>query len=65
MLRKNLSYYLKLSATEDVLITKNGKAISKLSNPYKEKINNLRSVGGIIASGYEEIDIREERLSRQ
>ena len=31
-LRKNLAYYLDLSQTEDILITKNKKAISVLSS---------------------------------
>ena len=32
-LKRNLSYYLKLSETEDVHITKNEKTIAILSNP--------------------------------
>ncbi len=36
-LRKNLSYYLRLSKTEDIYITKRGEIISKLCNPSKGK----------------------------
>lgn len=32
-LKNNLGKYLLLSATEDTFITKNGKAVAKLTNP--------------------------------
>ncbi len=32
-LKNNLGKYLMLSATEDILITKNGKVVAKLTNP--------------------------------
>lgn len=32
-LKNNLGKYLILSATEDVLITKNGRVVAKLTNP--------------------------------
>lgn len=34
-LKMNLSKYLLLSATEDIYITKNGKVILKLTNPFR------------------------------
>lgn len=36
-LKANLSKYLQISATEDVYITRNGKVISKLTNPFQER----------------------------
>ena len=33
-LKNNLGKYLVLSATEDIFITKNGKVVAKLTNPY-------------------------------
>jgi prevent-host-death family protein len=35
-LKQNLGKYLMISATEDVFITKNGKVVAKLSNPYQD-----------------------------
>lgn len=35
--RNNLGKYLSLSQTEDVLITHNGKVISKLTNPFANR----------------------------
>ena len=34
-LKENLSKYLLLSVTQDIFITKNGKVISKLTNPFQ------------------------------
>ena len=34
-LKMNLAKYLLLSATQDIFITKNGKVISKLTNPFR------------------------------
>ncbi|MFV0466854.1 MAG: type II toxin-antitoxin system Phd/YefM family antitoxin [Lachnospiraceae bacterium] len=65
-LKNNLSYYLTLSLTEDIYITKNGKVVSKLSNPSKSKWDSLHSLIGIISSdGDDEINAKEERLNRQ
>lgn len=35
-LKQNPGKYLMISATEDVFITKNGKVVAKLSNPYQD-----------------------------
>lgn len=62
--RENLSKYLALSETEDVFITKKGKIIAKLTNPYKNRGNIAQSLFGIIP---EDVDLekeKEERLSR-
>lgn len=47
-LKTNLAKYLLLAATEDILISKNGKIIAKLCNPYQEKIDIANSLIGII-----------------
>ncbi len=49
-LKTNLSKYLLLSATEDVFITKNGKIIAKLTNPFQERVDIAKSLFGIIPS---------------
>ena len=47
-LNNNLSKYLQLSATEDIFITKNGKIISKLTNPFQERVEIAKSLFGIL-----------------
>ena len=47
-LKKNLSKYLLLAATEDVFITQYGKVIAKLSNPFQGRIDTAESLFGIL-----------------
>ena len=47
-LKTNLSKYLLLSATEDIYITRNGKIISKLTNPFQDSVKLVESLAGII-----------------
>lgn len=63
-LEENLSKYLLLSATEDIFITKNGKIIAKLSNPFEDRIQLVNSLVGIIPDTMTLEEAREERLSR-
>ena len=44
----NLGKYLLLSATEDIHITRNGKIIAKLSNPFQDRVDLVDSLVGII-----------------
>ena len=66
-LKMNLGKYLEMIDEEEVIITKNGKSIARLSKPQSEKIALLDSLVGI-AKDLTETDlaeIKEERLSRQ
>ncbi len=63
-LKANLSKYLLLSATEDVYITRNGKVISKLTNPFQERVAVAKSLFGILPDDITEEEAREERLNR-
>lgn len=63
-LKNNLAKYLLLSNTEDVFITKNGKVIAKLSNPYQDKVKIVESLMGVIPSEMTLEESREERLSK-
>ena len=63
-LKANLSKYLLLSATEDVYITRNGKVISKLTNPIQERVAVAKSLFGILPDDITEEEAREERLNR-
>ena len=47
-LKLNLAKYLLLSATEDIYITKNGKIVSKLTNPFQERVDIAKSLFGIL-----------------
>ena len=51
-LKNNLSKYLLLSSTEDIYITRNGKIISKLTNPFQEKVEIAKSLFGVIPQEY-------------
>jgi len=63
-LKENLSKYLTLSITEDVYITKNGKVISKLTNPYQDRINIAKSMFGIFPADMTLEEARAERLNK-
>lgn len=63
-LKLNLSKYLLLSETEDIYITKNGKVISKLSNPNQDRVADMKSLFGIIPADVTPEEAREERLSK-
>lgn len=63
-LKTNLSKYLLLSATEDIYITKNGKIISKLTNPFQERIDIAKSLFGVLPDEMTLEDANEERLNK-
>lgn len=63
-LKSNLSKYLILSATEDVYITRNGKVISKLTNPFRERVDIAKSLFGILPDDVTEEKARDERLGK-
>ena len=63
-LKENLGKYLQLASTEEIYITKNGKVIAKLSNPYQDRVALARSLAGSIPEDITLEEAREERLSR-
>ena len=63
-LKANLSKYLQLSATENIYITRNGKVISKLTNPFQERVAVAKSLFGILPDDITEDEAREERLKK-
>lgn len=62
-LKENLGKYLQMASTEEIFITKNGKVVAKLSNPYQDRIEMARSLGGSVPSDITLEEAREERLS--
>lgn len=70
-LKGNLGKYVVMSQKEDILITKNGKIVSRLTEPFnarKEKMEKKKIIKELIGSAKGEYmsldDIRMERLSR-
>ncbi len=62
-LKTNLGKYLLLSATEDIYITKNGKVISKLTNPFQERVDVAKSLFGILPDDISLEEAKAERLA--
>ena len=63
--KSNIGRYLTLVADEDILITKNGKSVAKLSSTKKDKLEIMRSlIGAVPDNGMTLEQAREERLSR-
>lgn len=46
--KQNLSKYMHLSLSEDVLITSNGKPLTLLTNPKKDVYDDFLSICGIV-----------------
>lgn len=63
-LKMNLSKYLLLAETEDIYITRNGKVIAKLSNPYQDRVDMAKSLFGVLPQNITPEQAREERLGK-
>ena len=63
-LKMNLSKYLLLAESEDVFITRNGRVVAKLTNPYLDRVKIANSLIGIIPDEITEEESRAERLDR-
>ncbi|MBQ3432943.1 type II toxin-antitoxin system prevent-host-death family antitoxin [Candidatus Saccharibacteria bacterium] len=68
-LKGNLGKYVEMSQDEDILITKNGKIISRLTEPFVERKEKMekkkiaKELVGSIKGDYMSLDdIRAERL---
>ena len=60
----NLGKYLLLAEKEDIYITKNGKVIAKLSNPYQDRVDMAKSLFGILPADVTLEEAQKERLSK-
>lgn len=63
-LKQNLSKYLLLAECEDIYITRNGKVVAKLSNPYQDRVDMAKSLFGILPGNMTIEQARSERLSQ-
>lgn len=60
-LKNNLGHYLALAATEDVVISKNGKPIARLTSPFSTRSERMQSLFGILPS---DVSVEEARAIR-
>ncbi len=63
-LKNNMGKYLDLATKEDIIITKNGKRIAKLTSVTEDKMTIAKSLIGILPSDITKEEAREERLKR-
>lgn len=49
--------------TEDIYITRNGKVVAKLSNPYQDRVDVAKSLFGILPADMTLEEARKERLN--
>ena len=63
-LKLNLSKYLLMAEQEDIYITRNGKVISKLTNPFQERVDIAKSLFGILPNDVSLEEAKEERLKQ-
>lgn len=63
-LKMNLSKYLMLAEKEDIYITRNGKVVAKLSNPYQDRVDMAKSLFGVLPQTMTLEQADEERLNQ-
>ncbi|MCI6019040.1 MAG: type II toxin-antitoxin system Phd/YefM family antitoxin [Clostridiales bacterium] len=63
-LKSNLGKYLMLAETEDIYITRNGKVVAKLCNPYPDRIEVAKSLFGVLSEDMTLEEAKEERLNK-
>lgn len=63
-LKKNLGKYLALSSTEDIYITRNGKMVAMLSNPFQDRVDMANSLFGILPADMTLEESRDKRLEQ-
>lgn len=63
-LKNNLGKYLDLAAREDIIITKNGERVAKLTSATEDKMAIAKSLIGILPSDVTLKEAKEERLKR-
>ena len=59
---KSLPKYLLMAEREDVFITRNGKVVAKLTNPYQDRVDMAKSLFGIIPGDMTIEQAHRERL---
>jgi len=63
--KMNIGRYLTMADQEDIIITRNGKSIAKLANARDSRMEDIRSLRGMLKGEDISLDkIREERLAK-
>ena len=63
--KANFGYYLKLAEKEDILITKNGKTVAKISNPRISAVDRISGIlKGKMPDNIDRHSIKEMRLEK-
>lgn len=62
--KMNLSKYLLMAQTEDVYITRNGKVVAKLTNPFQDRVDTAKSLFSVLPKDMTLEEAREERLGK-
>ena len=63
-LKMHLSKYLMLAEKEDIYITRNGKVVAKLTNPYQDRVDMAKSLFGILPADITLEESKKERLNK-
>ena len=63
-LKVNLGKYLMLAETEDIYITRNGKIVAKLTNPYQDRVDVAKSLFGILPNDLTLEEARKEMSNK-
>ena len=63
-LKANLGKYLAIAENEDILITKSGKTVYRLSNEKSDKVRSIESLFGIVQWNGELFDDKEFKAKR-
>lgn len=61
-LKTNAGKYVTMAQTQDILITKNGKLIARLTTAKPDKVAAAKALFGILPSDVNAGEAREERL---
>jgi len=62
--KTNIGKYLTLAAKEEIIITKNGKSVAKLTHANEDKVEVAKSLFNILPEDASLELAREERLSK-
>lgn len=63
-LKENLSKYLLMAEKEDIYITRNGKVVAKLTNPYQDRLSMVESLFGSVPDTLTLEQANEERRAQ-
>ena len=63
-LKANLSHYLSMILENDLIITKNGKKIARITREEDNQVSSIRSLFGILPPDSSLEEIKAERMKR-